>query len=55
MDEQKSAIPNGCPRVPENYRYAPNLVGGGQRLVLLHQNLRVAALLIKYLLTEHYR
>jgi hypothetical protein len=39
----------------EDYRYAPNLVGGGQGLALLHQNLQVAALLIKYLLTEHYR
>jgi hypothetical protein len=35
--------------------YAPNLVGGGQGLALLHQNLRLAMLLIKYLLTEHYR
>jgi hypothetical protein len=39
----------------EDYSYAPNLVGGGQGLALLHQNLQVAVLLIKYLLTEHYR
>jgi hypothetical protein len=41
MDEQKLAIPNGCPEVPDRgLEYAPGLVGGGQELALFHQNLR---------------
>jgi hypothetical protein len=41
MDEQKSAIPNGCPEVPDGgLGYAPSMVGGGQELALFHQNLR---------------
>jgi hypothetical protein len=41
MDEQKSAIPNGCPEVPDGgLGYAPSVVGGGQELALFHQNLR---------------
>ncbi len=55
MDEQKSAIPNGCPGVPDGGLWIlPKFGRRGARIGFFHQHLRVAALLIKYFLTEHY-
>jgi hypothetical protein len=56
MDEQKSAMPNGCPGVPDGGLWLrPKFGRRRQELASFHQHLRVVVLLIKYLLRKHYR